>query len=267
MGGRLIAALLFCALTMNVAEAARCGKNSGGFERWKKDFAKEAKSNGIGRKGLSALGRTQYSTTTIRADRGQRSFKLSLQQFMKKRGASAITRAGKRLKGKHSGLLKSIERRYGVPAGPIMAIWGMETGFGGYLGKTNILSASATLAYDCRRSEFFTTHLYAALRLVDSGSLSPKAVGAAHGEVGQTQFLPGNVLEYGVDGDGNGRVDLIGSRADAFASTANFLRAHGWRRGGGYQPGQRNFRALQAWNAASVYQQAIAIIAKQIDGG
>jgi len=267
MGGRVVAALLFCALTVSAAEAARCGKNSGGFERWKKDFAKEAKSKGISRKALSALARTRYSNKTIRADRGQRSFKLSLQQFMKKRGASAITRSGKRQKKKHSGLLKSIERRYGVPAGPIMAIWGMETGFGSYLGNTNILSASATLAYDCRRSKFFTTHLYAALRLVENGSLSAKAVGAAHGEVGQTQFLPGNVLKYGVDGDGNGRVDLIGSRADAFASTANFLRAHGWKRGRGYQPGQRNFRALQAWNAARVYQQAIAIIGKRIDGG
>ena len=73
------------------------------------------------------------------------------------------------------------------------------------------------------------------------------------------------MIKYGVDGDGNGRVDLIGSHADAFASTANFLRAHGWRRGGGYQPGQANYGALRAWNAATVYQQAIAIIAARID--
>ena len=72
--------------------------------------------------------------------------------------------------------------------------------------------------------------------------------------------------EYGVDGDGNGRVDLIRSKADALASTANFLRGHGWRPGGGYKPGQANFRALQGWNAAGVYQQAIAIIGVQIDG-
>jgi membrane-bound lytic murein transglycosylase B len=123
----------------------------------------------------------------------------------------------------------------------------------------------ATLAYDCRRSEYFTGHLYAALQLVQKGTLSPGAVGAAHGEVGQTQFLPLNVLKYGVDGDGNGRVDLK-SKADALASTANFLRGHGWRAGAGYQPGQPNFGALQAWNAAGVYQQAIAIIGAKIDG-
>lgn len=264
--GRLfVAALFFLGFAMGAAEAARCGNSGGGFERWKKEFAKEAKRSGISRKGLSALADTRYSKTTIRADRGQRSFKLSLDQFMKKRGANAIVQRGKRMKSQNSALLKSVEKRYGVPAGPLIAIWGMETGFGSYLGKSNVLSSVATLAYDCRRSEFFTTHLYAALRLVQNGSLSPAAIGAAHGEIGQTQFLPANVVKFGVDWDGNGRVDLIRSKADALASTANFLRAHSWRPGAGYQSGQANFRALQAWNAASVYQQSIAIIAAQID--
>jgi membrane-bound lytic murein transglycosylase B len=86
-----------------------------------------------------------------------------------------------------------------------------------------------------------------------------------HGEVGHTQFLPGNVLRYGVDGDGNGTVDLR-NKADALASTANFLRGHGWQPGAGYQPGQPNFGAIQGWNAASVYQRAIAVIGAEIDG-
>jgi lytic murein transglycosylase len=262
----IIIALLTVTLTAGAAEAARCGKSAGGFERWKKEFAREAKANGIGQKGLSALAQTRYSNATIRADRGQKSFKLSLNQFMKKRGAGAIASRGKKLKRQHASLFKSIERRYGVPPGPLIAIWGMETGFGGFMGNTNILSAVATLAYDCRRSEFFTMHLYGALRLVDKGWLSPNAVGAAHGEIGHTQFLPANVIKYGVDGDGNGRIDLIRSKADALASTANFLRGHGWRPGAGYKPGQANFRAIQGWNAAGVYQQAIAIIAVQIDG-
>ena len=159
-----------------------------------------------------------------------------------------------------------MEQRYGVPAGPLIAIWGMETGFGGFLGKQHTLSAVATLAYDCRRSEYFTDQLYAALQLVQNGTLSPSAIGAAHGEIGQTQFLPVNVLKFGADGDGDGRIDMVRSKADALASTANFLRGHGWNAGGGYQPGQANFGALQGWNAASVYQQAIAIIGAEIDG-
>ena len=87
-----------------------------------------------------------------------------------------------------------------------------------------------------------------------------------HGEVGQTQFLPKSILLYGVDGDGDGVVNL-NSKADALASTANFLKGHGWVRGAGYQPGQPNFAAIQGWNAAGVYQQAIAIIGRRIDGG
>jgi lytic murein transglycosylase len=262
-----LSALMMVGLTAEFAEAARCGNSGGGFERWKRDFSKEAARKGVGKRGQSALAGTRYSTKTIRADRGQKSFKLSLNQFMAKRGANTIVQRGRSLKRQNARLFNSLEKRYGVPPGPLIAIWGMESGFGGFMGNSNILSSVATLAYDCRRSEFFTGHLYAALQLVDRGWLNPNAVGAAHGEIGQTQFLPGNVVKYGVDGDGNGRVDMIRSRADALASTANFLRAHGWRRGAGYQPGQPNYRAIQAWNAASVYQQAIAIMGKQIDGG
>jgi lytic murein transglycosylase len=262
----LAAAVLACGLTATAAAAATCGNTADGFARWKVEFAREAAGNGIGNKGLSALAGTRYSTRTISADRGQRSFKLSLDQFMQKRGGRAIAQRGKSLKKQNATLFAGIEQRYGVPAGPLIAIWGMETAFGGFMGNSNILSAVATLAYDCRRSDFFTDHLYAALVLVESGTLSPDAIGAAHGEIGQTQFLPRNVVLYGVDGDGNGRVDLIRSPADAFASTANFLRAHGWRPGAGYQVGQANFVAIQGWNAASVYQQAIAIIAAEIDG-
>jgi len=170
------------------------------------------------------------------------------------------------MKAANAALLASIEKRYGVPPGPLLAIWGMETGFGGFMGNQNTISAVATLAYDCRRTEYFTGHLYAALQLIDRGVLSPGQRGAMHGEVGQTQFLPKSILLYGVDGDGNGRVDL-NSKADALASTANFLRGHGWVPGAGYQPGQPSYVAIQGWNAAGVYQQAIAIIGRQIDDG
>jgi lytic murein transglycosylase len=254
------------ALAGGAAQAAQCGNNAGGFEAWKADFRQEAAANGVKSKALAALDQTKYATKTINADRNQKSFKLSLDQFMAKRGGRSIAAKGKGLKKQNAALFDKIEARYGVPAGPLIAIWGMETGFGGYMGNSNILSAVATLAYDCRRSEYFTNQLYAALRLIQNGSLAPGAIGAMHGEIGQTQFLPANVLKFGVDGDGNGRIDLIRSKADALASTANFLRGHGWRAGGGYQPGQANYGALQGWNAASVYQQAIAIIGAEIDG-
>ncbi len=261
-----VGSALGLAVSVSVAAAAQCGNRSGGFETWKQQFAAEARAKGIGNRGLSALAKTRYSTSTIKADRGQKSFKYSLKKFMQVRGSNTIIKKGRSLKRSHGKLLANLEARYGVPPGPLLAIWGMETGFGRFQGNTNLISATATLAYDCRRSAFFTGHLLAALKLVDRGILSSSTVGAKHGEWGQTQFLPGSVLKYARDGDGNGRLDLSRSKADALASTANFLRAHGWRAGGGYQPGQRNFRAIKGWNAASVYQQAIAIMGKAIDG-
>lgn len=249
-----------------IAEAAQCGNNAAGYNAWLQQTMKEAASRGIGKAAIGALGNTKYAQATINADRNQKSFKLSFEQFMQKRGADTIIKRGRAQKQQNAALFAAIEKRYGVPAGPLLAIWGMETGFGAYLGKQHTLSAVATLAYDCRRSDYFTDQLYAALKLIDRQDLNPNAVGAMHGEIGQTQFLPVNVLKYGVDGDGNGRVDLVGSKADALASTANFLRGHGWRAGSGYQPGQGNFGALQGWNAASVYQRAIAIIGAEIDG-
>ena len=89
--------------------------------------------------------------------------------------------------------------------------------------------------------------------------------GAKHGELGHTQFLPGNAMKYGVDATGDGRVDFY-SQADALASTANFLRQKGWQPGKGYQEGQPNFAVIKQWNAATVYQQAIAIMGARIDG-
>jgi membrane-bound lytic murein transglycosylase B len=202
---------------------------------------------------------TNYSTATIAADRGQRSFSLSLNQFLAKRGGSTIVVRGRALKQSHAGLFTSIQQRYGVPPGPLLAIWGMETGFGSSRGNQNVLSAVATLAYDCRRSAYFTDQ-HAALTLVERGILSAATRGSMHGEVGHTQFLPKNILNYGIGGN-------LEIAANALGSTANFLKAHGWRAGAGYQPGEPNFAALQAWNAAPVYEQAIAVIGRQIDGG
>lgn len=241
------------------AHAAQCGSTSAGFEGWKQQFAGEARAKGIGASTISALMATNYAQATINADRGQRSFSLSLDRFLAKRGGPAIVARGRSLKQSQGAMFASIQQRYGVPPGPLIAIWGMETGFGSQRGNQNMLSSIATLAYDCRRSEYFTEHLYAALQLIDRGVLSPATRGSMHGEVGQTQFMPKNILAYGI-----GNLD---NAANALNSTANFLKAHGWGAGAGYQPGEPNFAAIEAWNAAGVYQKAIALMGRQIDGG
>jgi membrane-bound lytic murein transglycosylase B len=252
-------AILIALLGMTgAANAATCGTSAAGYESWKQQFAAEARAQGVGAAGLAALASTSYASATIAADRGQKSFKLSLDQFLAKRGGAAIVARGRSLKQSQAALFASIEQRYGVPPGPLIAIWGMETAFGSQHGNQNALSAIATLAYDCRRPEYFTDQLYAALKLVDKGVLTASTRGSMHGEIGQTQFLPKNILAYGT-----GNLDVA---ANALNSTANFLKGHGWRAGAGYQPGEANFAAIQAWNAATVYQQAIAHIGRQIDG-
>ena len=251
-------ALVALSATGDGAVAAQCGSSAAGFGAWKQEFAQEAKGR-VGAAAISALMGTSYATATIRADRGLKSFHLPLEAFMAKRGGAAIVARGRSLRQSNAALFASIQSRYGVPPGPLLAIWGMETGFGSQHGNQNVLSSIATLAYDCRRSAYFTDQLYAALKLIDRGELSANTRGSMHGEVGQTQFLPKTILEYGV---GN-----LETSSGALMSTANFLRAHGWTAGAGYQPGEANFAAIQAWNAATVYERAIAIIGRQIDGG
>src|SRR6202000_1976595 len=253
------ALMAFALACLNVdARAAQCGNGPGGFEAWKQEFAPEAKAKGVSATGISALMQTNYASATIAADRSLHSFKLSLEQFLAKRGAPAIVARGRTLKRSQAAMFAAIEQRYGVPAGPLIAIWGMETGFGSQRGNPNMLSSIATLAYDCRRPEYFTDQLYAARKLIERGTVSAGQRGSMHGEIGQTQFLPKTMLEYGV---GN-----LASSSGALASTANFLKAHGWRPGAGYQPGEPNFAAIEAWNAATVYEKAIAIMGRQIGG-
>jgi len=219
--------------TASSVAAAACGNTSSGFNTWKAAFASEAKRAGVGQRGLQALANSKYASKTIAADRNQKSFKYTLDKFMKVRGAPTIVAQGRKRKAKNATFFNALERQYGVPA--------------------------------CRRSAFFVPHAIGALRLVDMGAIDGNTKGAKHGELGHTQFLPGNALKYGIDANGDGRVNFY-SEADALASTANFLRQKGWKPGAGYQEGQTNFKVIKQWNAAGVYQKAIAIMGAQIDG-
>lgn len=248
-----------------MAEAASCSDTGGGYEAWKSEMATEAKAEGVGKRGLAALMATSYSKATIGADRNQKSFKYSLEKFLEVRGAETIISQGRNRKAKNPDFYASLEARFGVPAGVLIAIHGMETGFGGFMGDTNVVAAIATLTFDCRRSDFFRPHLIGALLLVDQGSIAADTLGAKHGELGHTQFLPGNAMNYGVDGNGDGAVDFY-DLADAMASTANYLRQKGWKPGKGFQEGEPNFAVIKEWNAATVYQRAIAIMGARIDG-
>ena len=125
----IIAALVGFAGMASEASAAQCGNSAAGFEAWKSQFANEARARGVSGNAITALMTTNYSAATVNADRGQHGFHTSLDQFLAKRGGSAIASRGRALKQSNAALFASIEQRYGVPPGPLIAIWGMETGF------------------------------------------------------------------------------------------------------------------------------------------
>ncbi|WP_050929638.1 lytic murein transglycosylase [Aestuariivita boseongensis] len=248
------------------AAALTCSNTSAGFDAWKSDFATYAKQQGVGQRGLQALAGSRYSQATINADRNQKGVRYALNDFIRIRLGSldGFAAMARKRKTRNPEFYAALERIYGVPAGVLLAIHGMETGFGRNMGNIPIVSSAMTLTFDCRRSDFFRPHAIAALKFVDAGVLSLDTRGAAHAEMGHTQFLPGNALIYGVDANGDGRVDFF-NEADALASTANFLRQKGWKPGRGYQQGEPNFAVIKEWNAATVYQQAIALAGERID--
>jgi membrane-bound lytic murein transglycosylase B len=263
---RLFPALALALLTAAPALAAGCGNTSAGFNAWKSEFAKEARAEGVSERGISALMGASYSTRTINADRNQKGVKYSFDRFVQIRLGSldGFAATAKRRIASNQAFYDSLERRFGVPAGIIVSIHGMETAYGKTMGTEPVINSILTVAYDCRRPDLFRPHAIAALQMIDRGMLSPTQKGAFHGELGHTQFLPGNAMRYGVDANGDGRVDFY-DQTDALASTANFLRQKGWKSGEPHGPGTHNFRVLNEWNAATVYQQAISAAADRID--
>ena len=191
---------------------------------------KEARAAGVGNKGLAALAGARYATATIRADRAvHKAFSGSVEAFMKRRGATTIISKGRSLKKSNAALFNKIESTYGVSPGVLLAIWGMETGFGSFMGKQNTVSAIVTLAYDCRRPEFFTPHAIAALRLVDRGALSA-GVGRRHAWRDRPHPVPARQRP-----EIWRRQQEPARQGTALTSTANFLRAMA---GSGRAPGQ-----------------------------
>jgi lytic murein transglycosylase len=271
-GARLSAVALALMLTIPpaVSRAADCGHDGNGFDAWIAQFKQRAAAQGISPAVLSAaLAGVSYDATVVRLDRSQKSFKLSFEEFYARRVGTGLMRRGQALMRQHQATLDRIEKRFGVPAPILIAIWGLETNYGAdSSGKFSIIRSVATLAYDCRRSEFFTGHLLDAMRIVERGDLTLAQLrGGWAGEIGHTQFLPSGYYKYAVDFDGDGRRDLEHSVPDMLASTANFLKGNGWQAGQGWEPGSANYAVLREWNRAEVYQRTIAMMASKLREG
>lgn len=266
---RLLVAGLMIAMP-GVAAAQSCGNGPDGFGRWLDSAKAQAVKLGISRSAIdSALEGVSYDRTVIGLDRNQRSFKLSFEQFYARRVGTALIRRAKERLARHKAIFDRVEQQFGVPREIIVSIWGLETNFGADTsGKFSIIRSLATLAYDCRRSAFFTPQFYDAIRIVERRDMTPEQMrGGWAGEIGQTQFLPSPYVKYAVDFDGDRRRDLVHSIPDILASTANFLKGHGWQRGGSWEPGSANYGVIRDWNRAEVYQRTISVMATHLRSG
>ena len=228
----LFGVALFSFAMASPAMAARC-RNTGSFEAWLTQFKAEALKQGISPQILAAAAPDLvFDPGIIRRDQGQAVFQQTFLQFSDRMVGGARIPNGQKKMREHAALFAKVEQKYGVPAPVLTAFWGLESDFGGNFGNFRILKALATLAYDCRRPEFFRQQLFDALRIVQRGDQRMEdMVGDWAGEFGGMQFTASDYLKNAVDFDGDGRRDLIRSIPDTLASAANFLVGLGWRRG------------------------------------
>src|SRR6185369_13078293 len=184
-------------------------------------------------------------------DSGQQVFNQTFLQFSDRMVGGARIPNGQAKMKQHAALFAQVEKKYGVPAPVLTAFWGLESDFGSNFGKYKVLSAIATLAYDCRRPEFFRTQLLDALRIIERGDAPPDVAGDWAGEFGGMQFTASDYLKNAVDFDGDGKRDLTNSIPDTVASAANFLVSLGWQRG---QPWLQEVKVPQTlpWQEADV---------------
>lgn len=261
---RAIAAVCLSMLSAASALAAKCG---GDFDTFIAAISREAQAQGVSSATIqAALGGVTQDQAVLAFDRRQRgTFNKTFEQYVATRvGAARIKRASAMLV-RHAALLSRIEQRFGVPKEIIVAIWTLETDNGADMGKLSVFRVLATMAHDCRRTELFQNELLSALKILQRGDLQlNEMIGAYAGEIGQTQFLPSSYIKYGVDFDGNGRVDLRRSIPDVLASTANLLKTAGWKPGQPYGEGTANFEAMREWNRATIYRKTIGYFADQL---
>jgi lytic murein transglycosylase len=246
--------------------AVQCN-TKGGFPAFLTEFKKDAGKQGISKRGLAALDGVTIDDSVLAADRSQKVFKQTFEQFSARMiSRDRLTKAAQLMK-QHASTIKAIEQKYGVPGGVVVAIWGLETDYGVNQGKLSVVRSVATLAYDCRRTDKFQGELLDALRIVDRGDMaSADMKGDWAGEIGQTQFLPSSYVKYATTLDGRGKADLIRNSSDVLASTANYLKSKGWQRGQGWGPGQPNFEVIKEWNKADVYARTIALFGQKLEG-
>jgi lytic murein transglycosylase len=210
--------------------AIPCG---GSFSSFKQGIADEAIAMGHDPATVARfLSGIQQSQAVLDADRRQGIFQDPFTTFSRKLISQNRLDMGRRKADQFASVFDRIESEYGIAPGVLLAFWAFETDYGGYQGDFNTANALMTLAHDCRRPEIFRPQVFAALELFENGDFAPATTtGAWAGEIGMVQMLPKDIIENGVDGDGDGHVLLKSSAPDALMSGAKMLSNLGWRPG------------------------------------
>jgi len=210
---------------------AQEGRNPAEFPRYVEQLKQKAKQQGISQPTIdSAFANIHFVDRAISADKNQLENKITLDDYLRRVLPAAKITQGQTLYQQNAASLQRASARYGVQPQYIVALWGMESGYGKIQGKDDVFSALATLAFEGRREAFFTNELIAALTIVDKGEATSEMMkGSWAGAMGQSQFMPSSYLSYGADGDGDGKIDIWNNTDDVFASTANYLSREGWK--------------------------------------
>jgi lytic murein transglycosylase len=239
--GLSAAGLAGCASSNSAISASRSGlppeflpQRNPAYDRWVQAFQTRARSRGISDATLrTAFQGAGYLPGVVERDRNQTETKRSLEDYLAIVANDTKVAEGRRKRAAFSGILGEIERRYGVPANVVAAVWGMESNYGARRGDIPVISAVSTLAYDGRRGAFFEKQLMAALRILARRDVSAaNLTGSWAGAMGHTQFIPTTFEAYAVDFRGDGRRDIWSDDpTDALASAAAYLAKSGWRSG------------------------------------
>ncbi|HEX7086816.1 MAG TPA: lytic murein transglycosylase [Vicinamibacterales bacterium] len=230
----LVAALLAVLLGASAASAqppvADRTLDLESFGSWLEDVRQEALSRGLRPATVDrAFAGIAPVPRVLERDRAQAEFTLSLDDYLKRRLDSYTVRTARRMMARHRTVLRRVSNHYGVDARILVAIWGLESGFGRITGARPTIPVLATLAWDGRRGEFFRSQLFDALTILDRGDIEiGRLKGSWAGAMGQVQFMPSSYLTWAEDFDGDGRRDIWSSMPDVFASIANYLKGHGW---------------------------------------
>ena len=200
------------------------------FENWKKDFKKVALSKDISEETFNiAIENTRYLPNVIKYDRYQPEFYEDTKTYISKRASLKKLKQGLEIYEQNQELINKIEKEFKVEKELMLALMGIETNFGNYVGKMDILSSLATLSFDKRRSEFFTNELITLLKLIETKKVDHKSLyGSWAGAFGFFQFMPSTIDNYAIDYNNNKKINLK-NNIDAFASAANYLSKIGWK--------------------------------------